>query len=387
MGPGTSGRVWWPGSRHQLALYLLAVAAGAVIGLGVPGAPGLEVAITPVLALLLCATFLGIPFAAIGRAARDGRFTVALVVLDFVLVPVVAYGLSRFVADEPALLFGVLLVLLTPCIDYVIVFSGLAGAACERLLAASPLLVLAQLLLLPVHLLVLVGPQALGVVEVAPFAEAFLVLVALPLTASAATQALARRRRTGVRLQALAKALVVPLMTTTLAVVVASQARLAGGAAGQLARVMPVFAGFLLVMAAVGALTGRAFGLDVPARRALVFSGAPATASWSCPWPSPCPPRCPWRRRSPSPRPSSSSSAWSSPSGSSPPSSPTGGPRARRPPDRWWWRPTTTTPVASRTVLGTSGRGADRRTGARRGRRPGRRAGRVRRAGAVAAPL
>ena len=44
---------------------------------------------------------------------------------------------GTFVADEPALLFGVLLVLLTPCIDYVIVFSGLAGGASDRLLAAG----------------------------------------------------------------------------------------------------------------------------------------------------------------------------------------------------------------------------------------------------------
>ncbi len=260
--------------RHQIGLYLLAIIAGAGIGLLVPGAPGLEVAINPVLALLLYATFLGIPFAAITRAARDGRFMVAVVVLNFVLVPVIAYGLSRLVADSPALVFGMLLVLLTPCIDYVIVFSGLAGAASERLLAASPLLMLAQLLLLPVYLLVFIGPEGLDVVEAGPFAEAFLVLIVLPLTAAAATQALARRHRVGARLQALVQALMVPLMMTTLAVVVASQAQLASEAADQLLRVVPIFAGFLVVMAVVGALTGRTFGLDVPSRRALVFSGA-----------------------------------------------------------------------------------------------------------------
>ncbi|WP_299039630.1 arsenic resistance protein [uncultured Pseudokineococcus sp.] len=267
------GLVAWA-DRHQIALYVLAIAAGVAIGLGVPGSPGLEVAINPVLATLLYATFLGIPFAALGRAARDGRFMAAVLVLNFVLVPGVAYGLSRFVADDPALLFGVLLVLLTPCIDYVIVFSGLAGAASERLLAASPLLMLAQFLLLPVYLFLFIGPEGLGVVEPAPFVEAFLVLIVAPLTAAAATQALARRHRAGARLQELMHALMVPLMMATLAVVVASQAQLASGAAGQLARVVPVFAGFLLVMALVGSLTGRVFGLDVPTRRALVFSGA-----------------------------------------------------------------------------------------------------------------
>lgn len=34
------------------------------------------------------------------------------------------------------------MVLLTPCIDYVIVFSGLAGGSSDRLLAAAPVLML-----------------------------------------------------------------------------------------------------------------------------------------------------------------------------------------------------------------------------------------------------
>ncbi len=38
-------------------------------------------------------------------------------------------GLSRFVAHDDALLVGVLLVLLTPCVGYVIVFTALAGGA------------------------------------------------------------------------------------------------------------------------------------------------------------------------------------------------------------------------------------------------------------------
>ena len=119
--------------RRQIALYLAAIAAGGALGLLVPGVHHLELAIEPVLALLLFATFLGVPFAAIGRSLRDGCFLGAVGVVNFVIVPLVAFGLSRFVADEPALLFGVLLVLLTPCIDYVIVFAGLAGGASDRL--------------------------------------------------------------------------------------------------------------------------------------------------------------------------------------------------------------------------------------------------------------
>lgn len=260
--------------RHQIGLYLAAIAVGAGVGLALPAAHHLEVGINPVLGLLLYATFLGVPFAAIGHAVRDIRFLAAVFGVNFVVVPAVAFGLSRFVADDPALLFGVLLVLLTPCIDYVIVFADLAGGASARLLAAAPLLMLAQILLLPVYLLLFIGPAGVGAVEVEPFVEAFLVLIVLPLAAAAATQALARRARIGQQIEGVMQGVMVPLMMATLFVVVASQAAAVAVNASRLVLLVPLYGAFLMVMAILGVVAGRVARLDVPSRRALVFSGA-----------------------------------------------------------------------------------------------------------------
>jgi ACR3 family arsenite transporter len=260
--------------RQQIGLYLAAIAAGGVFGVAVPGTSHLEVAINPVLGLLLYATFLGVPFASIGAALRDGRFLLAVLAVNFVLVPAVAFGLSRFVAGESALLFGVLLVLLTPCIDYVVVFSGLAGGSSDRLLAAAPLLMVTQVLLLPVYLLLFIGREGVAVVDVGPFAEAFVVLIVIPLAAAAGTQALAARYQGGGRLQAGVLGAMVPLMMATLFVVVASQAAAVGSKADQLVVLLPLYAGFLVIAVTLGWAVGRLFGLDVPSRRALVFSAA-----------------------------------------------------------------------------------------------------------------
>lgn len=260
--------------RHQIALYLAAIAAGGALGLLVPGVHHLELAIEPVLALLLFATFLGVPFAAIGRSLRDGRFLGAVGGVNFVIVPLVAYGLSRFVADQPALLFGVLLVLLTPCIDYVIVFAGLAGGAADRLLAAAPLLMLAQMLLLPIYLLIFLGPDGVAVVEVGPFVRAFLLLIVVPLGAAALVQFLAKRHRSGQVIERSMLNLMVPLMMATLFTVVASQAGAVGAAGPQLLILVPIYVAFLVIMVFVGLLAGRTFRLDDPATRALAFSGA-----------------------------------------------------------------------------------------------------------------
>lgn len=263
---------WW--DRHQVALYLAAIGAGAALGLLAPAAARpLEPAITPVLALLLFATFLGVPFAQIGRALRDGRFLGAVVIVNFVVVPVVVFVLSRVVASDRAVLVGVLLVLLTPCVDYVIVFTGLAGGARARLLAATPLLMALQILLLPLYLWLMAGVEVMDAFDPRPFIEAFLLLIALPLALAAATQALARRFRAGRAVEASALGAMVPLMMLTLAVVVGSQVSALGGALGRLLIAVPVFAAFILVMAPLGALAGRVARLDVPGRRAVVFSG------------------------------------------------------------------------------------------------------------------
>jgi ACR3 family arsenite transporter len=61
---------------------------------------------------------------------------VAALALNFVIVPSVAFGLSQLAPAGPAVLLGVLMVLLTPCIDYVIVLTRLAGGrdrSCWRL--------------------------------------------------------------------------------------------------------------------------------------------------------------------------------------------------------------------------------------------------------------
>lgn len=260
--------------RHQITLYMLSIAAGLTAGWWIPGAHSLEAAINPVLGLLLFATFLAVPFTSIGRAFADLRFLSAVLVLNFMVVPVLAFGLSRFVAGNEALMLGVLLVLLAPCVDYVIVFSGLAGGASDRLLAAAPLLMLAQLLLLPAYLWAFAGADTVALVELAPFLEAFLVLILIPLTAAAAVQWAAPRMAAARAVEGVMAAAMVPLMMATLFIVIASQVRGVGEQFSALVAVVPLYLAFLVMMVPLGIFAARAAHLDVRSSRALVFAGA-----------------------------------------------------------------------------------------------------------------
>ncbi len=260
--------------RHQVPLYLGGLAAGALLGLLLPSvAEPAESAVNPVLALLLYATFLGIPFARIGAALRDWRFLVAALAVNFLAVPAVVFVLSRLVAQERALLVGVLFVLLTPCVDYVIVFAGLAGGAKDRLLAAAPLLMLAQMVLLPAYLYLFVGDGVVRSIDYAPFGEAFVLIIAVPLALAALTQVAAARTRWGARFEAGVTGTMVPIMVLTLAVVVASQIDGVRAELSSLLFALPVYILFAVVMVPVGAAAGRIARLDVPGRRSIVFTG------------------------------------------------------------------------------------------------------------------
>ncbi|MEV7169312.1 bile acid:sodium symporter [Streptomyces sp. NPDC093224] len=261
--------------QHQIPIYLGVMALGVLLGWAAPAAgPGLEHAINPVLGALLFVTFLQVPAADLLRSLRDGRFLSAALIVNFVVVPLVVAAMFTFLPADQAVRIGVLLVLLCPCVDYVIVFSGLAGGDSRRLLAATPLLLVAQMLLLPGLLYLFMGPDLADIVEVGPFLEAFLVLIVIPLALAWGLQAWAARTTAGQRVSDAATTTMVPLMAATLITVVASQVPKLGGSFGDVAAVIPFYAAFLVVMAFAGRVVARLFRLKASAARAVVFTGA-----------------------------------------------------------------------------------------------------------------
>lgn len=261
--------------RHQVAVYAAAMATGALVGSAAPEAgPGLEHAINPVLAALLYVTFLQVPATELIRSLRAGRFLVAALVINFLVVPLVVAAIVGFLPTDQAVRMGVLLVLLTPCVDYVIVFSTLAGGSRQRLLAATPLLLLAQMLLLPGYLYVFLGSELATIIEPAPFLEAFLTLIVIPLALAWLTQSWATHRPSGQTVADAMGTAMVPLMAATLLTVVASQVPKLGDNLADIAHIIPFYVLFLLVMPFAGLPVARLFHLNTPDSRAIVFTGA-----------------------------------------------------------------------------------------------------------------
>jgi len=259
--------------ENQIELYAVALAAGVGLGLWHPNfGASLEYLISPVLAVLLYSMFAQIPFLQLRAAFANKRFTAALLMINFIIVPIVVWCLSLLLPEHPPLLLGVYLVLLTPCIDYVVVFTHLGRGNARLVLASTPLLLLTQMLLLPVYLWLFMGEQAAQIMSAEPFLEAFLVLIVFPLGLALSTEFWAKRRRSGAIWLEVTAWLPVPFMAMTLLLVVASQIGRIDEYLPVVAQVVPIYIAFMAIMPFLARLTAYAFRLDTQAGRALIFS-------------------------------------------------------------------------------------------------------------------
>jgi len=257
---------------RQIAIYLCAVVLAAATALLIPGTTTLEAAINPALALMLYVTFLQVPLAELRRAFGQIRFLLALLLANFGVIPLLAAGLIQFLPDDPMIRLGVLLVLLTPCIDYVVTFAHLGRADARLLLAATPALLLVQMLLLPAYLSVFLGENAAKLVQVGPFVHAFVWLIAIPLALAVGTQWWATRNAAGSRMASTLGLLPVPATALVLFVVIAAVVPQLGTALGTALAVIPIYIVFALTAPLLGWLVSRAFRLDTKAGRSIAFS-------------------------------------------------------------------------------------------------------------------
>ena len=98
--------------RQQVWLSVAGILAGLALGTQVPSVgPLFDTLLWPILGTLFYTTFVQVPLLHLRDAFRDARFVVALLLGNFVLIPLLAWGLVLLLPDDSALRLGVLLVL------------------------------------------------------------------------------------------------------------------------------------------------------------------------------------------------------------------------------------------------------------------------------------
>lgn len=114
--------------------------------------------IEPFLMVLLFCVFLSADGQKLKNAFLNLRFTLAASAVNFVWTPLFTYGLCLlFLPGSQDLQMGLMMLMVTPCTDWYLVFTGLAKGNTELGASVLPLNLLLQILLLPVYLLLFFG--------------------------------------------------------------------------------------------------------------------------------------------------------------------------------------------------------------------------------------
>ncbi|EEG78755.1 arsenic resistance protein [Dethiobacter alkaliphilus] len=144
--------------RFQVFFILAAVALGLLLGNLNWVAANASLFITPFLMAMLFGVFLQVPLNHLGTALKDFRFTGLSMAMNFIWTPALAFLLGYlFLGGAPDLWVGLIMLMVTPCTDWYIVFTNIACGNVPLATVQLPWKLLLQLLLLPIYLLLLAG--------------------------------------------------------------------------------------------------------------------------------------------------------------------------------------------------------------------------------------
>lgn len=157
MGPPCTEGATVDVGKLQPAAIVAAAVTGLAVGNAFPASyPGMLVQ-APLTAMLFV-LFLTVDAGRMGDALRNSRFTLSAVTINFVFTPLFAFLLgSLFFGDVQDLRIGLLMLLVTPCTDWYLVFTKLGRGNVELGMSILPLNLVLQILLLPVFLSLFFG--------------------------------------------------------------------------------------------------------------------------------------------------------------------------------------------------------------------------------------
>ena len=256
------------------AWILLAVLIGLGLGWFLPWvSPVLETITWFALGAMVFAVVLGLPLLSLGKAIAKPRVLVALFAVNLLVVPTVAFILSRVVWQHPALQVGLLLVLLAPGVALSLTTVKQAGGDVESVLGAKPILLVGQLVVVPLFAVGLSG-GTLGFDDLPDTFGAILGVIVVPAVLAVIVQLIGLRqpswssaRRTLTRYTVVFIAVAVAL---SLWVRVPAHVE----DLFELLRLVPLFFSFLVLLAPLGLLAGILASLTPSEKRAIMIVGA-----------------------------------------------------------------------------------------------------------------
>ena len=145
-------------NKFQSLVILFMVALGILLGQIGFVQEYAEYLITPFLMVMLFLVFLQIPLKDILKSSKNLKFTLTAVIINFIWTPFLIFILGKiFLANYPELLIGYIMLMVTPCTDWYLIFTGIAKGNVALGSSILPLNLVLQLVLLPVYVFLIGG--------------------------------------------------------------------------------------------------------------------------------------------------------------------------------------------------------------------------------------
>jgi len=179
--------------KLQTVIILFAVGLGLLLGQVNIVEQYAENLITPFLLLMLYGLFLTIPLQQLKKAFSNIKFLGANTVINFIWTPALAWGLgSIFLSDYPALWIGFIMLMVTPCTDWYLAFTGIAKGNVSLSTSVLPINLILQVVLLPVYLLIFAG--TIESIPMSTLIESIVIVLVIPFILAHLTRFLLRKK-------------------------------------------------------------------------------------------------------------------------------------------------------------------------------------------------
>lgn len=149
--------------------------------------------IVPFLLLMLYGLFLTIPLQHLKDAFKNRKFLNTSILINFVWTPLVAWGLGAvFLADHPALWIGFIMLMVTPCTDWYLMFTSIAKGNVPLSTSVLPINLILQVVLLPVYLFIFAG--TIEPIPLSTIGESIVLVLIIPFTLAHVTRHALRKK-------------------------------------------------------------------------------------------------------------------------------------------------------------------------------------------------
>ncbi|MDW7732571.1 MAG: arsenic resistance protein [Methanolobus sp.] len=173
--------------KYQSFFILGSVVVGLILGQSTTIQNYAALFIVPFLMVMLYGIFLQVPLSQLKNSFKNWRFASVSASINFIFNPLLAFALGfLFLSDVPALWIGFIMLMVTPCTDWYLLFTGIARGNVPLSASILPMNLILQLLLLPVYLLIFA--ETIAAIDPVLLLESVLLVLFVPFSISLITK-------------------------------------------------------------------------------------------------------------------------------------------------------------------------------------------------------